>query len=914
VVSRPRREDAAEFEQQDPEPTPGAVSGDSAAASGGSAALLENTDLLARAVRNSPFGIVLSDLNDGAILDVNEGFSRLTGYSREEAIGSSAVALGLWVDPAHRAEVVATLREQRRIHDLEALIRTKAGDTRHFVASLEVVDLDGRECAIFQFADLTSQRRAEAAKSTAEAQHQALVEQIPAVVYTESLGDTGTYTYISPQVEAIFGFSPAEILTQPGASIERIHPDDRDRVQREGERTSATGEPFRLEYRLQARDGRWVHVRDEAVLIRDASGNPLYWQGILVDVTEQRQAELAMRQSEARFQALVQNSYDVVSVLDASGRHRYVSPSIERLLGYAPAELIDVSALDLVHPDDAPSLQAAIASCVQGAAQTPPLELRYRHRDGEWRYFETIGTNLLGDPAINGIVFNARCITARVAIERALLQSEARFRSIFEGASTGMALVDPAGTILVANPALATMLGYSREALTGMTTAAISHPEDNSKQLELRHRLWTGEIDRYQVEKRYLHKDGTIMWGLLSTTPIPDERGAITTALGQILDISARKATEEALRDSETRFRSAFDNAPIGLALIAPDGSFQQVNRSLCDLVGLSEAELLGKTYPELTHPDDLADDLAQVARLWAGEIDTYALEKRYVHKDGHAVWTQLSVSAVQDDRGSRYAIAQIEDISARRRLDLERATLLASEREYTRQLRELTEMRADLTAMVVHELRSPVAALRLMTDVLATGELSPAAQAQTLETMRGQIDQMDRLASDVAASAVTDRNDFAVQLQPVSLAVILDGAAVFARTALADHDFSMVGRPDVQVWCDPERISQVLGNLLGNAGKHTPPGTPVSLTVTRHGDHMRFEVTNLGPPIPPQEQALIFEKFGRGRVAADNRTAGVGLGLYLSRRIVEAHGGELWVESTPETGTTFGFDVRVAG
>jgi PAS domain S-box-containing protein len=600
-------------------------------------------------------------------------------------------------------------------------------------------------------------------------------------------------------------------------------------------------------------------------------------------------------------------------VLDADGRRSYVSPSIESVLGYAPAELIGGNALDLIHPDDIARFEEALADCVRGAARTPPLELRFLHRNGAWRYVETVGTNLLHNPAVGGIVLNSRCITARKEIESALLQSEARFRSIFEGASTGMALVDSAGTILVANPALATMLGYNREELTGLTTAAISYPEDNSKQQELRRQLWSGEIERYQVEKRYLRKDGAIMWGLLSTTPIPDERGAITTALGQILDISARKATEEALRESETRFRSAFDNAPIGLALIAPDGSFQQVNRSLCDLVGFSEGELLAKTFPEITHPDDQADDLAQVARLWAGEIDAYGMEKRYIHKDGHAIWAQLTVSAVRDDRGSRYSIAQIEDISARRHLDLERATMLASEREYTRQLRELTEMRADLTAMVVHELRSPVAALRLMTDMLATGELPPAVQAQTLETMRGQIDQMDRLASDVAASAVAERDDFSVQLYPVPLAVLLGGAALFARTALADHLFSMAPAPDVQVWCDPERISQVLTNLLANAGKHTPPGTPVSLSAKRHARRIRFEVTNQGPPIPAHEHALIFEKFGRGQQAAERQTAGTGLGLYLSRRIVEAHGGELWVESTPDIGTTFAFDLKVA-
>jgi signal transduction histidine kinase len=102
------------------------------------------------------------------------------------------------------------------------------------------------------------------------------------------------------------------------------------------------------------------------------------------------------------------------------------------------------------------------------------------------------------------------------------------------------------------------------------------------------------------------------------------------------------------------------------------------------------------------------------------------------------------------------------------------------------------------------------------------------------------------------------------------------------------------------------------LGNLLENAGKHTPFGVPIALTVTRRGQRVRFEVTNQGPPIPPEEHGLIFEKFGRGRGAAANRTAGIGLGLYVSRRIVEAHGGELWVESSAEHGTTFGFDLRV--
>jgi len=138
--------------------------------------------------------------------------------------------------------------------------------------------------------------------------------------------------------------------------------------------------------------------------------------------------------------------------------------------------------------------------------------------------------------------------------------------------------------------------------------------------------------------------------------------------------------------------------------------------------------------------------------------------------------------------------------------------------------------MRADLTAMVAHELRAPVAALRMMTFLLASGELSPQDEAQMFATVKGEIEQLDRLVDDIAAVTVAEREDFSVQLHPVSLAMLLDGAEVFARGVLPDHQLTTVlPAPAELVWCDPERMSQVLRNLLQNAAKHTPPPPPSS-------------------------------------------------------------------------------------
>src|SRR5215211_6187062 len=493
----------------------------------------------------------------------------------------------------------------------------------------------------------------------------------------------------------------------------------------------------------------------------------------------------AYRQIETRFQALVRNSYDVITILDPDGTRRYVSPSIERLLGYAPDELLGRNPVDLVHPDDASRLQAVIQSLAHGVKETTVLEVRFRHRDGRWRDFEAIGTNLLAEPGVAGIVFNSR-------------------------------------------------------------------------------------------------------------------------------DITRRKAAEAALRESEERFRSAFDHAPIGMSLVAEDGRFIQVNRALCDMVDYSEEELLGKTFHDITHPEDVANNLELFERLWAGEIDDYQLEKRYLRKDGRVIWIHLTGSIVRDANGPKNGIAQIVDITDRRHLEMDRAIMLASEREYTRQLRALTEMRADLTAMIAHELRAPVAALRMMTFLLATGELSAQAEGEMFAAVKGEIERLDRLINDVAEATSAEREDFSVQLSPVPLHVLFETAATYARATLGDHPFTMSPAPDVRVCCDAERISQVLCNLLDNAAKHTPSDTPIALRAHREETRVRLEVVDRGPGLPAEDVALIFEKFGRGHQAAEQQTPGAGLGLYLSRQIVEAHGSDLTVVSAPGTGTVFAFDLEV--
>ena len=246
------------------------------------------------------------------------------------------------------------------------------------------------------------------------------------------------------------------------------------------------------------------------------------------------------------------------------------------------------------------------------------------------------------------------------------------------------------------------------------------------------------------------------------------------------------------------------------------------------------------------------------------------------------------------------------------RRVAAEHAALLAAEREYSRRLVELSVLKTDFTAMIAHELGTPIAAVRRLVDVLAIGGDSPELRTRTVATMRAELDVVDRLVADVGTIANLERDDFAVRPFPVRLDLLLADAAAFARALPGDHPFTW--SPDLRgkVLADPERIAQVLRNLVGNAAKHTPPGTPIELRATRREGRVRVEVVDRGPGVHPDDLPRIFEKFGRGRDEAGRRVSGVGLGLYVSRRIVRAHGAELTVASSPGRGSVFGFDLEV--
>ncbi len=246
------------------------------------------------------------------------------------------------------------------------------------------------------------------------------------------------------------------------------------------------------------------------------------------------------------------------------------------------------------------------------------------------------------------------------------------------------------------------------------------------------------------------------------------------------------------------------------------------------------------------------------------------------------------------------------------RRTAAEHAALLATEQEYSKRLGDMAVLKADFTAMVAHEFGAPIATIRGFAEMLATGALRPAEQAHALATIQAETDILTTLVADVRTAAAAERDDFAIQPRPVPVEVLLADAAAFAKTLPGDHPFTVVGAMHERVRADPERIGQVLRNLLSNAAKYSAPGTPIELRAMGNGRRVRLQVADRGFGIHPHDLTRVFEKFGRGRDEHGGRIQGVGLGLYLSRRITQAHGSDLTVESMPGVGSVFGFELEI--
>jgi PAS domain S-box-containing protein len=421
-------------------------------------------------------------------------------------------------------------------------------------------------------------------------------EDVPTLLYVFDLVNHRCL-YTNRQSSELLGYHPSEIYAAGSAFfIERWHPEEHQQNQQHFQRlrNAADREAVQIEYRFRHADGSWRWLRSrEVVLSRDATGRPTQALGIAIDVSDRKLAEAALITSERRIRQMTDALPAYFSYLDRQQRYQFVNQMYEKRFGCARSELIGKPIWEVLGEAAYRSIADRLEQALAGNSVSYSVE--QTDDAGVIRYLDVaLVPDADPDRGVQGCFSLVFDVTAQRQSEEALRQSDQRFQGAFNTTAVGMAVVAPDGTLLEVNSALCNIFGYRRAELVGRTFQAITHPDDLPGNLELFKRLVQGELAHYNLEKRYIHKQGHVVWGLVSVSMVRDRQGQPLYQVALVQDITERKRAEQALQEREALLRSISNNIPKGvlyqLVHDPEDNSlaFSYVSAGIKDLLGVS--------------------------------------------------------------------------------------------------------------------------------------------------------------------------------------------------------------------------------------------------------------------------------------------------------------------------------------
>jgi two-component system, sensor histidine kinase and response regulator len=713
----------------------------------------------------------------------------------------------------------------------------------------------------------------------------------------------------------LFGYQLENNEAAPAWWLERIHPEDREAVEafffdvvRGKELTWVD------EYRFRCADGSYKDVYDRGYVLRDADGQATRMIGAMLDITARKRAEEALRESEERFRGTFENAAVGIAHTHPTGRLLRVNEKFCAIVGYRREELLQKTFQDITHPDDLAASVGSLTALVRGESTALEHEKRYLRKDGSpvWvELFTSLQRDANGQPAYAIAV--VQDISERKRLEDALREGEYRWRSLTEALPQLVWTATPDGSCDYFSTQWTQHTGVPQSELLGWRWLETLHPDDRERTRQ----VWTTAVQgpgAYDVEYRVRRADGSYRWFKTRGVPIRDSEGNVFKWFGTCTDITDLRRTEEALRESEERFRGTFENAAVGIAHVDVNGRFLRVNEKLCDILGYTREELLARRFQDITFPEDLKADLEHLAHLLRGEVPSFSRDERYLRKDGSIVWVAVSVSLQRDAAGRPlYTIPVIRDISHRKRLE--------TKFRHAREVAEAANRAKDeFLANVSHEIRTPMNAILGMTELTLDTPLTDD-QRQCLKTVKSAADNLLGIINDLLDFSKIEAGK--LELHPAGFSLrttvsdTLRALAVRAHTKGLELIYQVQPEvPDVLIG-DAGRLRQVLLNLVGNAIKFTEEGEVVA-RVESVGDPasegevgLRFAVRDTGIGIPLDRQEGIFRAFEQEDTSTTRKYGGTGLGLTIAAQLVALTGGAVTVDSESGRGSTFVFTAR---
>jgi PAS domain S-box-containing protein len=894
-------------------------------------ALRRNEDFIKSVLDNLPVGVAVNSIDPAVTFSyMNDNFPRLYRTTREQLANPD----GFWEAAYEDAEFRADIR-QRVLVDCAsgdvARMRwddvpiTRRGEATSYISARNI-PLPDKGLAISMVWDVTERKAAEEALRTSEKRFHDIVDASADWVWETDAA--GRYTFVSGRVQDMLGYSSQELLGRLVSDL--IPPEEAAHFQADVEAIVASRAPFRdLDNVNLHKDGSVRYVQSSGTPILDADGQLLGYRGVDRDVTAQKLAERALRESESHFRQLFDAISDAIYVYPLAGPDKTARRFIEvntaacAMLGYSREELLALNIGDI----DAPASDGDPASVAENLQRDGITLFERVHVTKDGRRIPVEINALLFDFHGEAMVLSmVRDVTERKAADEALRVSRELLRSVLENVPIRVFWKDVDLRYLGCNTLFARDAGMARpEDLIGKDDYAMGWREQAGLyRADDRQVMESGE-PKIGYEEPQTTPDGQTIWLRTSKVLLRDAVGRVIGLLGIYDDITEQKRTELQLR----KLSQVVEQSPESVVITDLDAAIEYVNDAFVQVTGYSRDEVLGRN-PRLLQSgktlqatyDEMWDTLTR-GQPWKGEF----INRR---KDG-GEFTEFSLITPlrQPDGTISHYVAVKEDISEKKRigaeLDAYRHHLEELVAQRTSELEEARRhadaanaAKSAFLANMSHEIRTPMNVIVGLAYLLRK-EAVTAGQTERLDKISRAANHLLSIINDILDLSKIEAGKLALEQTDFPLTAVLDQVrSLIAESARAKGLTVEVQHDSVPHWLrgDPTRLRQALLNYAGNAVKFTEQGGIVLgaalLEENDDGLLVRFEVRDTGIGIAPEALATLFRVFQQADVSTTRKYGGSGLGLAITRRLAEIMGGEAGAESEPGGGSTFWFTARL--
>ncbi len=718
--------------------------------------------------------------------------------------------------------------------------------------------------------DITKRKWVEEGLQESEKRYRNLVESMSDLVW--EVDGTGTFTYVSPNARNILGYEPGEIIGKtlfslmPKGEAERVAGIFRD---------CARGKkPIeKLESRSLRKDGRIVILETSGVPILDNEGNLTGYRGIDRDITEHKWMEILLTESEEKFRALVETTSDFIWEVDAAGIYTYVSPKVREMLGYEPEEMIGKTPFDFMPYDEIPRVASEFNLCVESRIPISALENGCIRKDGTVVVLETSGVpRFAKDGSFLGYHGIDRDITGRKRAEQALRESEETFRRVIEGAPDAI-YIGAEWKFVYLNQAAIRLFGASSSTqLVGTPFMDLIHPRFHDIIRNRVHQLYDERAPVQVLEEVYLRLDGTEFDVGVSSVPFMYE--GKNGALVFVRDISDRKRAEQALRESEERYRNVVEDQTEFICRFTPDGVHVFVNDAYCRYFGRSRDEIIGHKFtPEIPQGDRDAVRHHFASLIPGRPVAT--IEHRIIMENKEIRWQRWNDRAIFDEPGNVIEYQSVgRDFTEQKRAE--------------QAIREANRKIKLLSSITRHDVANQLTALQGYIQLAAMKISDPVvaeflAKIDSVSQIIAEQIEFTKAYQDLGASAPVWQDLEILLAQCKSSAVLLSAEI-----------------RGIEIYADP-MLPKVFSNLMDNTIRHGERTTRVMVQASKSSDGLTIFWEDNGVGIPAYEKEKIFER-GYGK--------NTGLGLFLVREILALTG--ITIRETGEPGSGARFEMAI--